>query len=340
MKRWIAATIAVLGLTACAALPPPVPVPPMPEPGDRAELPLRPGNTTLWPGGSPRSEPGLARDGFIASMEQGGSLVILGFDGEVIQSLAAPGLGDIEVAALPLEENYSVLIGGAVRSGRTTRLVFHRLDPGAGQAVRPWGEMVTDLGEPSGFCMRQDGASLRAVGFDRRGQARVYDIAEDEDGALRTREVRRFRVDGARRGCAIDVRTRRIYFSREGGGFAATPLSTDGEVVRLQDPSPRRLPRSLGLSFLTDGPDGYLVSLDEDRAAYSVWNLSRDGLRWLGRFEVRESEAAPALRRLVAVEAYGGALGAFPSGVIIVQGGGRPGLTFVDWAAVKAALGL
>lgn len=110
----------------------------------------------------------------------------------------------------------------------------------------------------------------------------------------------------------------------------------------MRDATPRRLPRSLGVSFLNSGFDEYLVSLDEDRRAFSIWQVTGDVLQWLGRVEVREQADGRAVRNRGGVDAYGGSFGDLPEGVVVVQdqaNDGAPNLKYVGWSEVRRALG-
>jgi 3-phytase len=191
--------------------------------------------------------------------------------------------------------------------------------------------------------MRQVRGVLTAVILDRRGQARQFTMEEGPSGEPALTEARRFRVDRAGPGCAIDPGGR-LYFSHARRGFWAYPLgsSQDPTPVRLVASAPGNVPRSLGVSFLNDRSVGYLTSLDQDRAAFSVWRVRGPDLTWVGRFRVLDGPGGRPARSLGGIDAYGGELGPFRDGLVVVQdeaNDGAPNLKYVEWTAVKEALG-
>lgn len=346
MKIRLAMAACLFGLSACTTLPKPVTVIATGE-TSVATSGARdvPGNPALWKGGMTRQDPGLAQDGFLAGATSTGALVIHDFQGAVLQRISGPPLRDIDVSAVPLSASYAVVIGGAEAMRGRARIGLYRLDPGEGQAVRRWGQIDTDLTAPRGFCMRQVYGVLIAVIIDRRGEVRQFEISEGENGEAVAREMRRYRLDRAGEDCAIDPVSRSIYFSHAQAGFwrsTVTPTA-DAPPVRLVDASARRLPRSRGAVYLTSNRNRYLASLDQDHAAFSIWRLDQDSLVWAGRFEVRERVDGRAARSLAGLDAYGGELGPFPDGVVVVQdqaNDGAPNLKFINWSEVSRALGL
>jgi 3-phytase len=345
MNLRVARLALLFGLSACSSLPRPVTVIADKETG--VETPRAretPGNPTLWKGGMTRRDPGLAQDGFLASTTSVGALIIHGLDGAVLQRVDGPRLQDIDVSAVPLADSYAVIVGGTETVRGRARIGLYRLDPGEGEAVRRWGQIDTDLSAPRGFCMRQVDGVLIAVAIDRRGEVRQFEISEGQGGESVAVERRRYRLAGAGEGCAIDPVSRLVYFSHARSGFWRSTVGTrETAPTRLMDASTRTLPRSRGVVYLTSSRNRYLASLDQDHAAFSVWRLNQDELNWVGRFEVRERADARAVRSLAGLDAYGGELGAFPDGLVVVQdqaNDGAPNLKFINWLEVARALGL
>lgn len=346
MKIRLTVIACALALSACAALPKPVTVIADGETGVETTAPrVTPGNPTLWKGGMTRRDPGLAQDGFLATTTSDGALVIHDLQGVVLQRVSGPPMQDIDVSAVPLSDSYAVVVAGTEAVRGRARVALYRLNPGQGEAVRRWGQIDTDLSAPRGFCMRQVTGVLIAVVIDRRGQVRQFEISEGANGEATVRETRRYRLDRAGQGCAIDPISSLIYFTHARGGFWRSTVDTrvDATPVRLTDVSPRRLPRSRGAVYLTSNRNRYLASLDEDRTAFSVWRLEQDTLVWAGRFEVREQAEGQVVRSLAGLDAYGGELGPYPDGVVVVQdqaNDGAPNLKFIHWSEVSRALGL
>ncbi|MFN3932010.1 MAG: phytase [Brevundimonas sp.] len=343
MKTFLATILCALLLASCASLPPPATV----ISGSETVTPRgsqdRVTGAAIWSGGL-GNEPGMARAGFVASAARSESLIIHDFEGAILQRVPGAPLSDLEVAVLPLEDSYAVVVAGTRRRSGRTSIALFRLDRGADQMVRTWGEVGTDLGEPAGFCMRQWRGVLQAVVVDRRGEARQFTVTQDPSGEPALTETRRFRVAGAGQGCAIDPGGR-IFFSHARQGFWAYPLDPDASAppIRMIAPTPRNAPRSTGVSFLHRDFGGYLASLDQDAAGFSVWRIQRQDLAWVGRFRVLDGPGGRPVRSLGGIDAYGDDIGPFKEGLVVVQdeaNDGPPNLKFVDWSAVRIALGL
>ncbi len=334
----------LLLLTSCASLPPAVPV----IAREAAEAPpissSRLGQITSW-WGDGRAPTVLVNAGFVAIAPATGGLDVRDFSGAIEQSLPAGSLTDIDVAALSLENSYAVVVGGTERSSGRTRIVFFRLDSSGNQPMRRWGEIVTDLSDPRGFCMRQINPGISVVAFDRRGEARHLTITEGPDGGLVSREVRRFRINRPGSGCAIFTGERHLYVGHARRGFwrySLNPQVTSPPQLMGQS-GPPSIPRSVSVSVLSTLPYSYLASLDHDRAAISLWRIERNDLRWLGRVEVRDRPGGSRVDNLGDLDAYGSAIEGFPGGVVVLHGrvgNGTQSLKFVDWSAVQRALGI
>ena len=333
-----------LFLASCASLPPAAPVIAREEAAAPPISNSRLGQITSW-WGDGRAPTALVNAGFVAVAPGTGGLDVRDFSGTTEQRLPAGVLSDIDVAALALENSYTVVVGGTERSSGRTRIVLFRLDSSDDQPMRRWGEIETDLSEPRGFCMRQIDPGVSVVVFDRRGEARHLTITEGPDGGLVSRELQRFRINRPGAGCAIVTGENHLYVGHARRGFwrySLNPQVTSPPQLMGQS-GPRSIPRSVSVSVLSTLPHSYLASLDHNRAAISLWRIERDDLRWLGRVEVRDGPAGPLVRSLGSLDAYGGELEGFPGGVVVVHGrvgGAPPALKFVDWSAALNALGV
>lgn len=344
MKNRIGVVVWAMSLASCASLPPPVPVMSASETSPPAEQSEMLGHPAIWAGGLGRDRSDLVGGGFVVTTVQTGGVTIHDLQGAPVQRIAGPVLNDIDIAGLPLASAYSVLFAGPERRSGRTRIALFRLDRGPQATARRWGEIRTDLRTPRGFCMRQYRAVVHAVVIDRRGEARQFEITEGPDGEPLTRETRRFRVSAAGQGCMIDPAAGAVYVSHARQGFWRLPLDprSAARPVHLVTPASRRVPRSIGVALIRDSAHDYLVSLDQDRSAFSVWSVVGDTLTWMGRFEVREPSAGRAVHSLAGIDAFGSALDGFPNGLVVVQDqadDGSPNLKYVDWLAVKRALG-
>ncbi len=344
MSFRLAACLMALFLASCASLPPPAPV----IARDEASVPPisnnRLGPIASW-WGDGRAPTAVVSAGFVAVAPTTGGLDVRDFAGTTEQRLPANRLTDIDVATLPLENSYAVVIGGAERSSGRTRIVLFQLESTDDRPMRLWGEIATDLADPRGFCMRQVESNIQAVVFDRRGEARHFMITQGPDGGLVSRESRRFRISRTGTGCAIVTGYNHLYVSHARRGFWRYSLDPNvSSPPRLIGQSaPPVIPRSVSVSVLSTFPHSYLASLDHDHAAISLWRIDRDDLRWLGRVEVRDGPGGPRVHSLGSLDAYGGELEGFPGGVMVLHGRvgrGTPSLKFVDWSAVLNVLGI
>lgn len=340
MRRICAVATAALVLSACAGQRPATVLSTLET---AATGDVGSGAPAIWRGGINRNEAGLAGRGFLALARPAGGLAIHDPAGAPEGVVEGGRLSDIDVTALPLAESYAVIIGGSRRVGGRYVLTLYRLDRGEDQFVRPWAELETDLGAPRAFCMRQAGDGVLAAMVDRAGEMRLVQISEGAGGAAEMREVRRLRLTDAGEGCAIDQSRNALYMGHARSGFWRLGLGADALPVHLQGSGAAPALRTRGFSVLIDQCDHYLVSLDEDRRALSIWETPREGgaVR-RGRFEVRERAGGRAVRSVDGLDAYGSEFGAFPEGVVIVQdqaNDGRPNLKLVSWREVWRALG-
>lgn len=337
MKHPLRIIAAGLALSSCASLPTPVTV----LSSSETSTPEAIGSPAIWSGGATQRRPGPVGEGFIATLRPGGGIAVNDPTGVTTGNVDGPALTDLDVAILPLETSFTVVVAGVRHVRGRGRLVLHRMDP-ADQTLRPWAEIPLDLGRPNGFCMRQVADRLTAVVFDRRGQVLVLTLAEGDDGAPVVQVERRFHLVGVGHGCAIDTLRQTVFLSHARQGFWRARLVGEAAPLRLIDNQQRRTPRSLGVAFLTGAEGPYLTTLDQDRTAFSVWKIDRDELGWIGRFEVRERPGGRTARSLGGIDAYSSGFGAFDDGVVVVQdqrNDGSPNLKYVDWAEVRRALG-
>lgn len=337
-RFWLIGATALM-LASCASLPRPVIVLSVSE----TQAGEASGGPTVWNGGVGPRRPGPVSGGFIATLRPTGGIALHDTAGGQIGLVDGPRLNDLDIAVLPLEHSYTVVAAGTREARGRTRLVLHRMDPGTDQTLRPWGEIRLDLGRPRGLCMRQVADRLTAVLFDQHGEGRILILAEGPDGEPRIEATTPFHVDGAGHGCAIDTLRQTAIVGHAHRGFWAVSLLGDPAPVRLLDPSGRRLPRALGLAYVSGVGGPFIATHDQDRSAFSIWRVNRESVDWLGRFAVRETAGGRAARSLDGIDAYSGQFGAFDGGVVVVQdqnNDGAPNLKLVSWADVRRALGL
>lgn len=333
-----------LSLASCASLPPPVPVIARSETATWDSSASRSSQLAIWSGGYQIGS-GMVSQGFVAAATESGGLTLRDFQGAVLQQLPGRRLTDIDVAALPLDEGFTVMVGGTVRALSRTRIAIFRLNSNGVQAAQPWTEVTTDLSDPRGFCMRQTADGVQAVAFDRRGEARQFTISEGPDGAVVARETRRFRIPQAGRGCGIAAVSGHLYVSHARRGFWRYPLDATSSLAptHMAAEGPAALPRSESVAIFSARGFTYLASLHPDGTAVSLWRVDRTDLMWVGRIEVRDPSDGRRVRKLTGVDIHGYELEGFPDGLMVVRGqaGARTSdLRYVDWSLVLRALGV
>jgi 3-phytase len=338
--------VAGLLLASCTSLPAPHIVISTSETAVPDRSAVKAGAPTIWPGlYRAGREHGLAGSGFVASTAQSGGLIIHDLEGAIVQRLTGPRLGDIDVAAFPLANSFTVVVGGIERVSGRTLIALFRLDMGDGQTTRRWAEVATDLSDPRGFCMRQGDGGVVMVAFDRRGEARQFTALEGAQGEPVFEETRRFRVADAGRGCTIDGSGNLLYFSHAQRGFWRYRLdpSAGEPPAWVGGSAPRAVRPGIDLAAVLANGHSYLASLDRDHAAISLWRAERGDMTWLGRFAVRDGPDGRRVRSLGGLDAYGSELEGFPDGLMVVQDqadDAGPNLKYVDWSAVLRAFGL
>lgn len=338
MNAFPSVAIAGLLIAGCAGLPPATPV----AARLAAEWDGGARTVAIWPGGLGGGED-RARSAFIAGARAPGGVVLHDLNAAAMQSADGAALGQVEAAALPLDNGYAVVIGGVLDHGSAGRLAFFRLQPAEDRTIAPWGEVDTGLGRLIGLCMRQWQGVLQAVAVDADGRVRQFTVGEGEAGEPTLTDTRRFRVEQPGPGCAIDP-AGRIYFSHRRGGFWSYPLAPAASPTgsRTSAAPGHTPPRSAALAFLSDRGAGYLTTLDPDGSGFSVWRVDGPEPGWAGRVRVLDSSDRP-VGRIRDIDAYGGDLPGFEGGLVVVRTGRRgtaTRLVLVAWEDVKRALGL
>jgi len=293
---------------------------------------------------------GVRTSGFVAGTDKKAGLYIYGVDGAVLQYLPEGLLNNVDVATLPTATGDVLILGASDRTPGREGITLFRFDPVAGGEVSRWGSIRTDIVEPYGFCMRRWRGELHAVLIGKDGQVRQFVVSADEAGSPRTREVRRFAVGSIAEGCVIDDRQGgRIYVSEElvgVWGYALDPAGGEARTL-IQGVDGDRLTADVeGAAILDDGSDRFLIVSSQGDSGFAVWRLgpqSGAAPTWIGRFAVHGGPGGDAVTGTDGLDAYGGAFGGFPDGVVVVQddvNDGAQNFKYIDWRDIRTALGL
>ena len=237
--------------------------------------------------------------------------------------------------------------------------VSDRGRPGAGAALflldpatlklTLWGAVPVDLTEPYGLCLARRGDAFLMIVNGTDGQVRQLRVTVGADGKPRVAEERRFAVATQPEGCVADDARGRLYVGEEGRGIWRFDLAATASpgVLIAGAPSAMLVPDVEGLALLSEGAETWLIASSQGDSAFAVWRVDGAEPVYRGRFSVMASGGVDAVTGTDGVTAQGGAVGAFPAGLVVVQddvdegsSGARQNFKLVDWREVRRALGL
>jgi len=289
--------------------------------------------------------------GFVAGTDKKAGLYIYGLDGAILQFLPQGLLNNVDVAeGLNVGGKLMVVLGASDRSPTTTGVTLFLYDPAntaSDNAVRLWGHVPTDVVEPYGFCFARIGGQLQGIMVGHEGEVRQFALDAGADGKPVTRELRRFDVGTISEGCVADPATDALYIAEENVGLWRYGLDPASGAARtlIQPIAPDRLVADAeGLTIIADGPNRYLIASSQGDSTFPVWRIDGAEPVWIGRFVVTDG-AVDAITGTDGLHALGGAVGpAFPEGVVVIQDDindvGTQNFKYVDWRAIRTALGL
>jgi len=305
----------------------------------------------IWASARPVMIRGVSTAGFVAGTDKKAGLYIYGLDGAVLQFLPAGLLNNVDVVeGLTVAGRAEVLIGASDRTpGRmgVSLYLFDAAATAADNAVRPWGVIASDLGEPYGFCFGRRDGQIHAVLVGKDGQVRQMIVSVDAAGAPVGREVRRFAVGSISEGCAVDEASDALFIGEElvgvwrygfdpASGAARTSVGVAGGDRLTADVE--------GATILNDGDKRYLIVSSQGDSAFAVWRIDGAEPVYSGRFAVHAGDRTDAVTGTDGIDALGGAVGPFPEGLVVVQDDVNDRTTqnfkYIDWRDIRTALGL
>ena len=304
----------------------------------------------IWASSQPVMIAGVRTPGFVAGTDKKAGLYIYGFEGRVLQFLAAGLLNNVDVIdGLSVNGRPQVLLGASDRTPGRMGTALYLFDPAVStgdNAVRPWGLVPSDLEEPYGFCFGRRDGQIHAVLIGKDGQVRQLVISADAAGAPVGREIRRFAVGSISEGCAIDEAGDALYIGEELTGvwrYGFDPASGDARS-RVGAVDGDRLTADVeGVTLLQDGDKRYLIVSSQGDSAFAVWRIDGPEPLYAGRFAVHRGERTDEVTGTDGYDALGGAVGPFPEGLVVVQddiNDGAQNFKYIDWRDIRTALGL
>ena len=300
--------------------------------------------------GAPVSIKGVSTPGFVAGTDKKAGLYIYGLDGAILQFLPEGLLNNVDVVeGLTVDGRPQVILGASDRTPGKTGVALYLFDPaGTGDnAIRPWGNLTTDVIEPYGFCFARRGAEVHAILVGHEGELRQFVLTADASGKPAAREVRRAEIGTISEGCAADEKTDALYITEENVGLWRYGLDPASGAARtlIQPIAPGVLVADAeGLTIIEDGAARYLIGSSQGDSTFPVWRIDGAAPVYAGRFVVRDG-AVDGVTGTDGLDALGGPVGsAFPEGVVVVQDdindSGTQNFKYIDWRVIRTALGL
>jgi 3-phytase len=209
--------------------------------------------------------------------------------------------------------------------------------------LEPAGFIKSDVVEPYGFCMGRVNEELVAVLIGKDGQVRVYKLSSD-GAAIAGTERFRFAVGSQSEGCAVDDEAGQLYIGEEAKGVWRYPLAEAGSGRELlAGTGDGKLVADVeGVTLIRDGGDRYLLVSSQGDSAFAVWRVSGAQPLYTGRFHVGAGSGVDEVTGTDGIDARGGAIGSFRSGLIVVQDdqndGGTQNFKLLGWGDVRKML--
>lgn len=294
-------------------------------------------------------DPNDPNRGVIIGTDKQAGLYVYDLAGQQLQFLPGGLPNNVDLReGFPTPLGSRVLVAASDRGRPGAGAALFLLDP-ATLKLSLWGEVPVALTEPYGLCLARRGETFLVFINGTDGQVRQHTLAAGADGHPVFREERRFSVATQTEGCVVDDATGRLYLGEEGAGVWRFDLGAGpakGDLIAAA-PSEMLKPDVEGLTLLREGAVTWLIASSQGDSAFAVWRVDGPTAEYRGRFSVMAAGGIDAVTGTDGVAALGGAVGAFPNGLVVVQDdedqgprGARQNFKLVDWREVKAALGL
>jgi 3-phytase len=287
--------------------------------------------------------------GVIIGTDKGAGLYVYDLAGRELQFLRGGKPNNVDVReAFPTPSGEKVLVAASDRGRPGAGAALFFLDP-ATLKLSLWGAVPVDLVEPYGLCLARRGADFLMIVNGTDGQVRQLKVTASADGRPLLNEERRFAVSSQPEGCVADDARGQLYLGEEAKGVWRFDLGlgrAEGELI-AEAPSQMLMPDVEGLALLEDESGTWLVASSQGDSAFAVWNVGDSQTIYHGRFSVVAGNGIDAVTGTDGIAAQGRLVGAFATGLLVVQDdvdegspGERQNFKLVEWGAVKAALGL
>ena len=334
--------IVALALAGCATAPtvPPVTAPMVPavaetEPvasaDDAADDPA------IW-----RNPRAPDRSLVVATDKQAG-IHVYDLTGKRLSYTPAPRLNNVDLRQL----GSRILVAASDRADvAQAHVALFDLDGGTGK-LRALGRYPVGAGEAYGMCLWTRARDRALFGFIVLKDGRIDQVAIDATGPVpQVRTVRSMKLGTQSEGCVVDDRTGMLYVAEEDVGlwrFAADPDAPVTPTAIAKVDGTTLVADAEGLAIAPAGRDGgYLVVSSQGDNAYTLYRLPQ--VRYAGRFRIGGG-AIDGTSETDGIDLMLGDFGPrFRGGLMVAQDGDNAPATqnfkYVDWAAVKRAIGI
>ncbi|MBC7768206.1 MAG: phytase [Phycisphaerales bacterium] len=342
--RHIAASILVLGLTACATAPS---VPAIRETAAVAQTGDAADDPAIWV--APQPEQSLV----IATQKKGG-LYVFDLAGRIVQEAPGGEPNNVDLReGFAWPEGAAPIVGASDRTDNT--IVLWRFDSATRRLEpTPRARIATGFVEVYGFCLGQIGDALIAIATDRdSGEVGMWRIAPGPDGVPAGERVAGYTLGSIAEGCVVDDDHGVYYVAQELEGIWRVDANdTTGAGRRLVDrvgAGGNLVADVEGLSLWRSAEGGgYLVASVQGASRFAVYDRG-DANAYRGAFRIAASEdaGADAVQGTDGIDVVSAPLGPnFPRGLLVAQDdrNTRPSelqnFKYLSWADVMLALEL
>ncbi|MGD9968605.1 MAG: phytase [Hyphomonadaceae bacterium] len=296
-------------------------------------------------------DPNDSSRALIFGTDKKAGLYVYALDGSVHQQIDGGMPNNVDLRdGFVVQGREQVLIAASDRSPQRFGIALFLLDPETLQ-TRYWGVLPVDLTEPYGLCLGRRGDAFIAIIDGTDGEVRQLRISANAQGAPAAVEERRFGVGSQTEGCVVDDQTGYVYIGEEARGiwrYSIDPAATARTRIATA-PSEQITPDVEGLALMRDGERTWLIASSQGDSSFPVWSVEGAEPVYRGRFSPTNANGIDAVTGTDGVAAMSGPVGAFASGLVVVQDdldeapgvtGERQNFKLVDWAAIRDALGL
>ena len=285
-----------------------------------------------------------AANSLVLGTDKQAGLYVYGLDGAVKDFLAVGALNNVDLRQGVRVGEFSGDI--AATSNRTDNTVtLFTIDAGK---VTKSGAFPSPIIEPYGLCMGVSGGETFVFVTYKTGDLLAFQLT----GAGAGEEAARLKLSSQLEGCVFDDINGVLFFGEEARGvwkapFAGGAFGAAVAVDAVGGPSGVRADVEGMAIYSIDETRGYLVVSSQGDYSYAVYDRTGDHA-FLGRFRIGDGAGGvDGAQETDGLDITSAALGPdFPEGLLVVQdgfndpAGSKQNFKFVDWAAVRTAVGL